>query len=154
MTEVRTVRLTPSDRGLARRLFLTMAEGFDQGCEPLSDDYIDQLLTREDYWAIAASGDDQLAGGLTAYTLPMTSSRSSEIFIYDIAVLTDYRRQGVGRSLLTDLRTRAAASGIGVLFVAADNVDADALDFYRALGGTPSPVTFFSFASQDKRADR
>jgi len=32
------------------------------------------------------------------------------------------------------------------VFVPADNEDDDALDFYRALGGTPSSVTFFSFS--------
>ncbi len=73
---IRAARLTPGDRELARRLVATMAEVFDQGCEPLSDDYIDRLLAREDFWAIAASVDDQPVGGLTAYTIPMTFSRS------------------------------------------------------------------------------
>jgi hypothetical protein len=36
---------------------------------------------------------------------------------------------------------------IAELFVAADNEDTHALDFYRALGGTASPVTIFEFAS-------
>ena len=126
-----------------------MAEVFGQGCESLSDDYVDRILTREDFWAIAACVDDLIVGGLTAHTLPMTSSSSSEIFIYDIAVRSDYQRQGVGRRLLTDLRTRAAASGISVVFVSADNADTDALDFYRALGGTASPVTSYTFASDE-----
>jgi aminoglycoside 3-N-acetyltransferase I len=142
-------RLTPRDAELARRLFATMAEVFGQGCESLSDDYVDRILAREDFWAIAACVDDLIVGGLTAHTLPMTSSSSSEIFIYDIAVRSDYQRQGVGRRLLTDLRTRAAARGISVVFVSADNADTDALDFYRALGGAASPVTFCTFASNE-----
>jgi aminoglycoside 3-N-acetyltransferase I len=124
-----------------------MAEVFGQDCESLSDDYLDRILAREDFWAIAASVDDLIVGGLTAHTLPMTSSTSSEIFIFDIAVRSDYQRHGVGRRLLTDLRRRAAASGINVVFVSADNADTDALDFYRALGGAASPVTFYTFAS-------
>ena len=35
------------------------------------------------------------------------------------------------------------------IFVPADDDDIHALDFYRALGGEESPVTFFTFASQD-----
>jgi aminoglycoside 3-N-acetyltransferase I len=31
------------------------------------------------------------------------------------------------------------------VFVPADNDDQHALDFYRALGGSPSSVTFFTF---------
>ncbi len=126
-----------------------MAEVFGQGGESLSDDYLDRLLAHEDFWAIAACVDDVIVGGLTAHTLPMTSSSSAEIFIYDIAVRSDYQRQGVGRRLLTDLRARAAASGISVVFVSADNADTDALDFYRALGGAASPVTFYTFASEE-----
>src|SRR5579863_3062305 len=140
-------RLTSRDRGVARRLLATMAEVFGQGCESLRDDYLDRILAREDFWAIAASVDDLIVGGLTAHTLPMTSSTSSEIFIFDIAVRSDYQRQGVGRRLLIDLRRRAAAGGISVLFVSVDNTDTDALDFYRALGGAASPVTLYTFAS-------
>ena len=147
--DVHVSRLTPRDRELARRLFATMAEVFGQGSESLSDTYIDRILAREDFWAIAACVDDLIVGGLTAYTLPMTSSASSEIFIYDIAVRSDYQRRGVGRRLLTELRTRAAASGISVVFVSADNADTDALDFYRALGGAASPVTVYTFAAKE-----
>jgi aminoglycoside 3-N-acetyltransferase I len=147
--DAQVIRLSPRDRDLARRLFATMAEVFGQDCESLSDGYLDRILAREDFWAIAACVGDLVVGGLTAHALPMTSSSSSEMFIYDIAVRSDYQRQGVGRRLLTELRTRAAASGIRVVFVAADNADTDALDFYRALGGSASPVTFYTFASNE-----
>lgn len=147
-TDVEVTRLTPRDRELARRLFTTMAEVFGQGSEALSDDYIDRVLAREDFWALAARVDDLIVGGLTAHSLPMTSSSSSEIFIYDIAVRSDCQRQGVGRRLLGELCRRAAAGGIGVAFVCADNADTDALDFYRALGGAASPVTLYTFGSR------
>jgi aminoglycoside 3-N-acetyltransferase I len=146
---IQSKRLKPGDRDAARRLFATMAETFEESTEPLSDAYLDRLLAREDFWAIAAFADDRIIGGITAHTLPMTRTASSELFIYDIAVRSDYRRMGVGRRLMTELRESAAASGIGVLFVAADNNDAQALDFYRALGGTPSPVTFFTHKLRD-----
>jgi len=40
------------------------------------------------------------------------------------------------------------------MFVAADNQDLHALDFYRAMGGEPSPVTIFSFTERSKKRDR
>ena len=143
--DMRSKRLKPGDRNFARKLFATMAEIFGEHCEKLSDAYIDCLLAREEFWAIAAFVDDQIIGGITAYTLPMTRTASSEVFIYDIAVRSDHQRMGVGRHLMTELREAAAASGIRVLFVPAENDDAHALDFYRALGGTPSLVTLFTF---------
>jgi len=143
---MRSVRLQPGDRELARALFALMAEVFDEPREALSDQYLDGLLAREDFWALAAFDGDQIIGGVTAHSLPMTNTEAVEVFIYDLAVRHDHHRKGVGRHLVTELRNSAAASGIANVFVAADNDDVHALDFYRALGGTASPVTLFSFA--------
>jgi aminoglycoside 3-N-acetyltransferase I len=55
----------------------------------------------------------------------------------------------VGRQVVADLRARAAVHGVADLFLAADNNDVHAFDFYRASGGAPSAVTF-SFAYRDK----
>lgn len=44
------------------------------------------MLQFKNFWAIAAFEGDELLGGLSAHTLPMTRSESAEIFIYDIAV--------------------------------------------------------------------
>jgi len=71
--------------------------------------------------------------------------QDSEIFIYDIAVRPDRQRRGIGRSLVAHLREAAAAEGIDVVFVPADAEDDHAIEFYRALGGDASPVTFFTF---------
>jgi aminoglycoside 3-N-acetyltransferase I len=145
LPSIRSVRLQAGDRDLARALFSLMAAVFEEECGPLSDGYLDRLLAREEFWALAAFDGDQIMGGLTAHVLPMTSAETAELFIYDVAVRRDRQRSGVGRRLIADLRDRAAAVGIEVLFVPADNDDTHALDFYRALGGVASPVTFFTF---------
>ena len=123
-----------------------MANVFEEESEQLSDGYLDRLLGREDFWAIAAFERDALVGGITAHSLPMTRTESREIFIYDLAVRDDRQRIGVGRHLVTALREAAAVEGIQAVFVAVDNEDDHALDFYRALGGVPSSVTFFTFS--------
>jgi aminoglycoside 3-N-acetyltransferase I len=51
--------------------------------------------------------------------------------------------------LVAALREAAAAEGIHVAFVPADNEDTHALDFYRAIGGVPAPVTIFTFGDDD-----
>ena len=152
-------RLKAGDRELAKVLFNVMAEVFEEdseelsdGYEELSNGYIDRLLGREDFWAIAAFADENIVGGLTAHTLPMTRAQYSEIFIYDIAVRSDHQRKGIGRGLVAELRAQAAGVGIRELFVPADNEDVHALDFYRALGGEAAPVTIFTF--RDPKNDR
>jgi len=49
---------------------------------------------------------------------------------------------------MSHLTRIAGDAGIHDLFVPADEDDAHALDFYRALGGVASPVTFFTFGRE------
>lgn len=145
MAELRTQRLTTDDRDLARRLFAMMTEVFEEPGAALSNAYLDALLARPEFWAMAALSGDDVVGGVTAHALPMTRAETTELFIYDVAVRADHQRRGVGRQLLTQLRQAASAAGINDAFVPADNEDTHALDFYRALGGLAAPVTIFTF---------
>ena len=121
-----------------------MADVFEEPHEALSDGYVDRLLGR-DFWVLTAIADGKVVGGLTAHTLMMTSTESAEVFLYDIAVHPDYQRLGLGSRLVNALRRDAGELGIEIVFVPADEKDGHALDFYRALGATPSKVTFFEF---------
>lgn len=141
-------RLGPADIVEARRLFLLMAEVFENPAEPLSDAYLTRLLGSASFWALAATLDGVLVGGLTAHTLPMTVRETTEVFIYDVAVRETHQRLGVGRALMTEICRLAAASGAKAVFVPADNEDTHALDFYRAVGGAPAPVTIFTFEDE------
>lgn len=125
---------------------------FEEPGEPVSDGYLDGLLGSAAFWAIAALSGDHVVGGLTAHTLPMTRGESSELFIFDVAVHADYRRQGIGRQLIDVLGASAAEAGIETLFVPADKEDEEALEFYRAIGGEPMAVTMFTFAALQPRS--
>ncbi len=145
--EMRVKRLTSSDREAAQELFAMMGEIFGEDFVPLGDNYVDQLLRRNEFWALAAIVDDVVVGGMTAHTLPMTRAETSELFVFDIAVRSQYQRMGVGRRLFSTLRAEAVKAAIRGVFVAADDDDDHALDFYRALGGKASFVTIFDFAA-------
>lgn len=125
-----------------------MTQVFGEERESLSDGYLDRLLSREEFWAIAAFSGEEIVGGLTAHCLPMTRSESSEIMVYDIAVREDYQRKGIGRLLIATLLEEAAAIGIHDMFVPADSDDQPAIQFYQALDGIPSPVTIFTFSDR------
>jgi aminoglycoside 3-N-acetyltransferase I len=138
-------RLGAEDVALARQTLQLMADVFEEPAGTLTEAYVASLLARSDFWALAALRDGLPIGGVTAHTLPMTRDESSELFIYDLAVLPAHQRQGVGRALVETLRALGASEGITVAFVPADNDDLHALEFYRALGGESAPVTIFTF---------
>jgi aminoglycoside 3-N-acetyltransferase I len=95
--------------------------------------------------------DGDVVGGLTAHSLPMTRTESSEVLIYDIAVRSDQQGKGIGRQLISTLREAANVAGIADVFVPVDNDDLEALEFYRALGGAPASVTIFTFRRNETR---
>lgn len=145
MRAVHTRRLGPGDTAVAREMFRVMGEVFEEATAPLTDEYVNALLRREDLWVMAAWVGDDVAGGATGHVLPMTRSQTSELLVYDIAVRADLQRRGIGRRLLAALLQAAADAGIDSSWVPADNEDTHALDFYRSLGGEPGEVTIFSF---------
>lgn len=144
MSELRVRRLTVGDNAVALSTFAMMAAVFGESVGPLDDGYLERLLRRDSFWAIAAFDGSDVVGGLTAHTLPMTRSSSSEIFIYDLAVREDHQRRGIATLLIAELSAAAAREGIYDIFVAADNEDEGALDFYHAFGAEASAVTVYS----------
>lgn len=138
-------RLGPGDEALAVRVLFTVAQVFDEPCEPLPEAYVRDLLARRDFWLVAALEGGEPKGGLTAHTLPMTRSASREVFLYDLAVVESAQRRGIGRRLVHALRELARQEGIGVVFVPADEEDDHALAFYRAIDGEEAHVRIFTF---------
>ncbi|MBM3760817.1 MAG: GNAT family N-acetyltransferase [Acidobacteria bacterium] len=135
-------RLTANDTSIAAKLFTVMASVFEEPSEPLPADYIQNLLTNDSFWALAAFDNNQIVGSLTAHTLPLTRLPVEEVFLYDIAVLPSHQRRGIGSQLDQILRTLAHRRTV---FVAADNEDSHALDFYHHIDGEPAHVTIFTF---------
>ena len=151
MQDISIRRLAVADEKLAQQTFLIMAQVFNEDSAPLGSPYLKGLLSRSDFWAFAALVGKEVVGGITGFNLPLTRLERRELFIYDLAVKVDWQRKGIGRALFDSLRQAAAAEGIGEGFVLADDEDTHALDFYRALGASASPVTAFSFPTLSRR---
>lgn len=145
MQDISIKRLAVADEKLAQQMFLIVAQVFNEDSAALGTSYLKGLLSRSDFWAFAALVGKEVVGGITGFCLPLTRLERRELFIYDLAVKVDWQRKGIGRALFDSLRQAAAAEGIDEGFVLADDEDTHALDFYRTLGASSSPVTAFSF---------
>ena len=98
------------------------------------DDYLRRLLASQTFIAVATFDGMTLIGGLAAYVLPKFEQARSEIYIYDLAVHEQYRRQGVATALVTELKKLAVERGAYVIYVQADYGDAAAIALYTKLG--------------------
>lgn len=127
-----------ADMSMLKELLRVFAEAFEdhesyQGNIP-SDEYLNKLLAREDFIPLAALADGKVVGGLAAYVLQKFEQERSEIYIYDLAVDENYRRQHIATGLIDKLREIAREIGAYVIYVQADPPDEPAVKLYESLG--------------------
>ena len=96
--------------------------------------YLERLLGRETFIALAAFDAGTVVGGLAAYVLEKFEQERSEVYIYDLAVAEEHRRRGVATGLIEALRDIASRLGAYVIFVQADYGDDPAVALYTKLG--------------------
>ncbi|HMF29672.1 MAG TPA: AAC(3)-I family aminoglycoside N-acetyltransferase [Candidatus Cybelea sp.] len=149
MAEYTVSRLTPDDLSVFKGLLRVFGEAFEdrstyQDAVP-SDSYLRSFLGLDHVIAIAASQSAAVIGGLVAYELIKFERERREIYIYDLAVAADHRRQRVATRLIEELRRIADARGAYVIFVQADRGDAPAIALYESLG-TREDVLHFDIA--------
>ena len=62
--------------------------------------YLQQLLNKETFFAVIAMTERKIIGGLTVYVLDQYYSDKPLAYLYDLAVLPEYQRMGVGKMLI------------------------------------------------------
>ncbi len=130
--------LGPSDIVEFRALLALFGSAFDDlktyvDAQP-DDNYVRHLLASDTFIAIASFDGATPIGGLAAYVLRKFEQARSEIYIYDLAVAEQHRRQGVATALITELRRLAVERGAYVIYVQADYGDDAAIALYTKLG--------------------
>lgn len=94
--------------------------------------HLQRLLTKETFFAVVAKTDGKIIGGLTVYVLDQYYATKPLAYIYDLAVLTEFQRKGVGKKLIAFTKNYCQQKGFEELFVQADKIDEYAIDFYRS----------------------
>lgn len=107
-----------------------------------SDEYINSLLESEMFIPLVAVADGKVVGGLAAYVLKKYEQERSEIYIYDLAVLEQYRRRHIATGLINKLKEIARDIGAWVIFVQADPPDEPAIKLYESLGTRENVLHF------------
>ena len=130
--------LGSSDIQAMREMLVAFGEAFED--KPTytqhqpTDTYLKELLSSPTFIAVAALSEAKVIGGLAAYALPKFEQARSEIYIYDLAVLESYRRQGIATAMIQELKKLAKSLGAYVIFVQADHGDDPAISLYTKLG--------------------
>jgi len=135
--------LNSDELQIAQRLFEMWRQEDNVTKPPPSSDILLRLLARPDFHAVAALYEDEVIGGLTAYELEMYTEAATELFIYEVGVAAEHRRQGVGRALIDFARKLCISRSLSALYVPAMADDTRAVAFYQATGLKREDVAWF-----------
>jgi aminoglycoside 3-N-acetyltransferase I len=145
MDHISIKRLAPGDIAALRALTAVFEAAFDErpahNAAPGAA-YLQAFLAQPQHIVLVAEQHAQVVGGLLAYVLMKPEREGFEIYLYDLAVATAQRRQGVATRLMGALKAQAQALGGAPLYVQAHHEDAPALALYTRLG-TRSDVVHF-----------
>jgi aminoglycoside 3-N-acetyltransferase I len=131
-------QISSKDLALMEELLDVFGEAFDEvdtySSSRPSDVYLKRLLSKDYFIVIAALKNGAVVGGLAAYELQKFEQERSEIYIYDLAVAAEHRREGIATALILELKKIAVARASYVIFVQADIGDDPAIALYTKLG--------------------
>lgn len=131
-------QLSAEDGGQLREMLNLFGEVFEDTktyCDSQpSGEYLRRLLRNEQFIAITAADGETIVGGLAAYELVKFEQERSEIYIYDLAVASSHRRQGIATAMIEEVQRIASAKGAWVVFVQADHGDDPPIDLYSKFG--------------------
>jgi ribosomal protein S18 acetylase RimI-like enzyme len=141
-------RLEPGDGRVLRRL-TEEAPAFEVGGKsgrsaaaepraPLDTIPARRFLAQPDVHLLVAFERDEPIGFILAYELLRREGDPINLFVHEVRVRADRRREEIGRRLLEALWALGQDRGIGSAFVIVATDDRDALAFYRAAGGKRS----------------
>ena len=130
--------LSNNDVDRMKSLLSVFGDAFDEvdtycQAQPPTD-YLQRLLSKDDFIVLVALKQGEVVGGLVAYELQKFEQARREIYIYDLAVAIAHRRQGIATALIQALQNIATERGAYVIFVQADPGDEPAIQLYTKLG--------------------
>lgn len=107
--------------------------------------YLQELLTKPDFFVFVATSENIVIGGLTSYVMHQYYSSSPLVYIFDLAVKREFQRQGLGKILIKANNDHSKLIGAETVMVQSDLEDEHAIEFYKSTGATGQEVIHFDY---------
>ena len=116
--------------------------------------HLQKTLNNVNFLALVAKQDKKIVGGLTAYILDSYETEKSSVYLYDLAVLSNLQRKGIGTLLIETLTNYCKKNGYKEVFVQAEKEDVHAINFYRKTSaGYEMNATHFTYSFESNKID-
>jgi ribosomal protein S18 acetylase RimI-like enzyme len=142
---IRVRRLTRGDEAVVQRLTADVDQFELSGAPPRDlpvprTEEAARFLSVETNHLLLGFDHDEPVGLLLAYELLRRHGDEPKMHLYEIGVHEDYRRRGIGRSLIEGFAGLCRARGARHAFVLTDESNRAAMALYASTGGVRAPV--------------
>lgn len=144
-------KLASDDSDLAKELFTLFQ--IDDGIKNptvASNDYLKNLLSKNDFHVVVAFEKGKIIGGLTAYELSKYKGETTEMFLYEIVVEENSRRTRVATKLVEFLNRICIEKNISEMFVITEVDNESAKKLYQSMGGKLEETALFNYQIKQK----
>lgn len=116
--------------------------------------HLAKTLNKPGFKAVVAEENETIVGGATIFILDQYYSERPLAYIFDLAIETEFQRQGIGRKIIGFIKEHCRSNGYEEAFVQANEEDDYAVDFYRSTQPTEEEkVIHFSYSFLDKSTE-
>lgn len=122
-------RLHAGDEAVAREAVARLKNAYP------TVDHTRRFLGNVNHYFYVAEVGGELAGFLLAYKMERCDGERAMMFLYEIEVLSRYRRQGIGRALVEAVKGECERQGFLKMFVITEESNEPAQRLYLASGG-------------------
>ena len=123
-------RLAPGDERVAARVVALFKSAASPSPRP------QRFLANPSNYLIVAEVAMELAGFVMAYRLDRLDRDTAQLFVYEIGVLPEFQRRGIGTQLMREIGRIVAAEGLMEAFVLTDRANVAAQRLYGGTGAT------------------
>lgn len=123
--------LSPTNSSELHSLLTLYQKVFSMEVQSPSAKYFQELLQRPEVQFGIATEGEQIIGGYTIYILPSIYRTQPDIYLYDLAVDTDWQGHGIGKALISHLKTYAKEVSARSIYCSADIDSVQGNEFYQ-----------------------
>lgn len=146
-------RLSVDDAPLAQAVWAGVRNG-DASSGALRRDAFAQWLACDERLFVAALDAGRPVGLALGYVLERTDALRRMILLYEVDVAEAYRRRGVGRRLVEEVKAIARTCGAGKIWVITEAGNQAARTLYASTGAEQADGSFAMFVWHERPFDR
>ncbi len=129
---IKISKLSPNNISEFKQLINIFKTVFELNNEKTTNNqHLEYLLNKEDFFVIIGQQGEKVVGGLTVYVMHRYFSDNPIAYVYDVGVLPEYQRKGIGNKLMSFLTSYCKLNGFEDVFVEAEADDTQAVNFYK-----------------------